>query len=44
MVVQTAPTPRLATRMTYEQYRALPEDGTRYEVIQGKLAIPQKSL
>jgi len=44
MVVQTAPTPKLATRLTYEQYRALPENGNRYEVVQGELLMTAAPL
>ena len=43
MVVQTAP-PKLATRLTYEQYRALPENGNRYEVVQGELLMTAAPL
>jgi Uma2 family endonuclease len=44
MVVQTAPTTKLATRLTYEQYRALPENGNRYEVVQGELLMTAAPL
>ena len=39
MAVQIAPVRKQVKRWTYEEYRALPEDGTRYEVIEGELLM-----
>ena len=39
MAVQTPVIRKTGTRLTYEQYRALPEDGNRYEVVQGELLM-----
>ncbi len=36
--VQTLPAPKIK-RLTYAEYRALPENGNRYEVIQGELIM-----
>lgn len=37
MAVQIVPDAVKSKPITYEEYRALPEDGTRYEVIGGEL-------
>ncbi len=44
MAVQVSPVPKTKTRITYEQYRALPEDGKRYEVIAGELIMTAAPL
>jgi len=44
MAVQLAPALKTTTRITYEQYRALPEDGYRYEVIEGELLMTAAPL
>src|ERR1043165_1584748 len=31
--------PQTATRMTYEEFMALPDDGKRYELIEGELVL-----
>ena len=44
MVAHTAPIQKLSTRLDYEQYRALPENGNRLEVIEGELQMTAAPL
>ncbi|OGO38141.1 MAG: hypothetical protein A2Z03_06450 [Chloroflexi bacterium RBG_16_56_8] len=44
MAVQIAPVRRQVKHWTYEEYRALPEDGNRYEVVEGELLMTAAPL
>ncbi len=39
MAIQIGPPTEKKKHVTYEEYRALPEDGNRYEVVEGELLI-----